>query len=97
MLGPWSKTEFFFNAGKGFHSNDARGTTIKVDPTDGVTAADRVDALVDATGMDVGLRTALVPNTQLSVSLWSLKLDSELVFVGEHQRRGEEGRRARRS
>ena len=83
VLGPWSKTEFFFNAGKGFHSNDARGTTIKVDPTDGVTPADRVDALVDATGMDVGLRTALVPNTQLSVSLWSLKLDSELVFVGD--------------
>jgi outer membrane receptor protein involved in Fe transport len=83
VLGPWSKTEFFFNAGKGFHSNDARGTTIKVDPTDGVTPAERVDALADATGMDVGLRTALVPNTQFSVSLWTLKLDSELVFVGD--------------
>ncbi len=33
VLGPWSKTEFFFNAGSGFHSNDARGTTITVDPT----------------------------------------------------------------
>jgi outer membrane receptor protein involved in Fe transport len=83
VLGPWSKTEFFFNAGKGFHSNDARGTTIKVDPIDGVTAAEQVDALVDATGMDVGLRTALVRNTQFSVSVWSLKLDSELVFVGD--------------
>ena len=83
VLGPWSKTEFFFNAGKGFHSNDARGTTIKVDPADGVTPADRVDALVDATGMDVGLRTALVRNTQFSVSLWSLRLDSELLFVGD--------------
>lgn len=83
VLGPWTKTEFFFNAGKGFHSNDARGTTIKVDPTDGVTPAGRVDALVDATGMDVGLRTALVPSTQFSVSLWSLKLESELVFVGD--------------
>ncbi|MBL8268760.1 TonB-dependent receptor [Steroidobacter sp.] len=83
VLGPWSKTEFFFNAGKGFHSNDARGTTITVDPTDGVTPADKVDALVDATGMDVGLRTALLPNTQFSVSLWSLKLDSELLFVGD--------------
>jgi outer membrane receptor protein involved in Fe transport len=48
-----------------------------------VTPAERVDALVDATGLDVGLRTALVPNTQVSVSLWSLKLDSELVFVGD--------------
>ena len=83
VLGPWSKTEFFFNAGKGFHSNDARGTTIQVDPADGVTAAERVNALVGATGLDVGLRTALVPNTQISVSLWSLKLDSELLFVGD--------------
>jgi outer membrane receptor protein involved in Fe transport len=83
VLGPWSKTEFFFNAGRGFHSNDARGTTIKVDPTDGVTPAERVDPLVAATGLDVGLRTALVPNTQLSVSLWSLELDSELLFVGD--------------
>jgi len=83
VLGPWNKTEFFFNAGKGFHSNDARGTTIRVDPTDGATPAERVDALVGATGLDVGLRTALVPNTQFSVSLWSLKLDSELLFVGD--------------
>lgn len=83
VLGPWSKTEFFFNAGRGFHSNDARGTTIRVDPTDGVTPAERVDALVGATGLDVGLRTALVRNTQFSVSLWSLKLDSELLFVGD--------------
>lgn len=83
VLGPWSKTEFFFNAGKGFHSNDARGTTITVDPTDGVTPADKVDALVDAVGLDVGVRTAIVPNTQLSLSLWSLQLDSELLFVGD--------------
>ena len=83
VLGPWSKTEVFFNAGKGFHSNDARGTTIKVDPSDGVTPANRVDALVDATGLDVGVRTAIVRNTQFSVSLWSLKLDSELLFVGD--------------
>ena len=27
ILGPWSKWEFFVNYGKGFHSNDARGTT----------------------------------------------------------------------
>ena len=66
VLGPWSETEFFFNVGKGFHSNDARGTTIRVDPTDGVTPAERVDPLVDALGVDVGVRTALLPNVQLS-------------------------------
>ncbi len=83
VLGPWAKTELFFNAGKGFHSNDARGTTITVDPTDGVTRVERVDALVDATGFDVGVRTAVVRNVQFSVSLWSLDLDSELLFIGD--------------
>jgi outer membrane receptor protein involved in Fe transport len=83
ILGPWKETEFFVNVGKGFHSNDARGTTIRVDPTDGLTPADRVDPLVDALGADVGVRTAVLPNMQLSLLLWTLELDSELVFVGD--------------
>jgi outer membrane receptor protein involved in Fe transport len=83
VLGPWAKTEFFFNLGNGFHSNDARGTTITVDPADGVTAASRVDALVKGTGADIGLRTALIPTMQISASVWGLDLDSELLFVGD--------------
>ena len=83
ILGPWRETEFFFNVGKGFHSNDARGTTIRVDPSDGVTPVDRVDPLVDALGADVGVRTAILPNVQLTASLWTLQLDSELLFVGD--------------
>jgi outer membrane receptor protein involved in Fe transport len=83
ILGPWKETELFVNVGKGFHSNDARGTTIRVDSTDGVTPADRVDPLVDALGADVGVRTAIFQNMQLSWSLWTLSLDSELLFVGD--------------
>ncbi len=83
VLGPWNKTEFFFDIGRGFHSNDARGATIRVDPADGVTPAERVAPLVKALGTDVGLRTAIVPNVQLSASFWQLDLDSELVFVGD--------------
>jgi TonB dependent receptor-like, beta-barrel/TonB-dependent Receptor Plug Domain len=83
ILGPWRETELFFNVGKGFHSNDARGTTIRVDPTDGVTPVDKVDPLVNALGADVGVRTAVLPNVQLTASLWTLKLDSELLFVGD--------------
>lgn len=49
VLGPWAHTELYLNAGRGFHSNDARGTTITVDPSDGVTPVSRVDALVPAT------------------------------------------------
>jgi len=83
ILGPWSETEFFFNVGQGFHGNDARGTTIRVDPTDGVTPVKRVDPLVNALGAEVGVRTAVLPNVQLTASLWTLKLDSELLFVGD--------------
>ncbi len=82
-LGPWARTEFFVNVGQGFHSNDARGTTIRVDPTDGVTPAQRVDPLVAATGAEIGLRSAPLPGLQLAMSLWSLELDSELLFVGD--------------
>ncbi|MBA2350502.1 MAG: TonB-dependent receptor [Burkholderiales bacterium] len=32
IFGPWAKTEYYLNAGGGFHSNDARGTTITLDP-----------------------------------------------------------------
>jgi outer membrane receptor protein involved in Fe transport len=83
VLGPWAETEFFLNAGRGFHTNDARGTTIRVDPIDGVTPAERVDPIVPATGTEVGFRTAAVPELQLSAALWNLDIDSELLFVGD--------------
>jgi outer membrane receptor protein involved in Fe transport len=80
---PRAGLDLFLNAGRGFHSNDARGATITVDPTDGVTPAETVDPLVDATAFDVGLRVALGGSMQASVSLWQLDLDSELLFVGD--------------
>jgi hypothetical protein len=83
VLGPWAETEYFVNAGRGFHSNDARGTTIRVDPTDAVTPVDRVDPLVAATGAEIGFRSAAVPGLQLYGALWGLELDSELLFVGD--------------
>jgi outer membrane receptor protein involved in Fe transport len=83
VLGPWRETEYFLNAGRGFHSNDARGTTIRVDPTDGVTPVDRVDPLVAATGAEVGFRSGAFPGWQLYGALWGLDLDSELLFVGD--------------
>jgi hypothetical protein len=83
VFGPWADTEFFVNAGRGFHENDARGTTITVDPADGVTAADRVRPMVRATGGEIGMRTAALPYTQLALTAWALDLDSELVYVGD--------------
>jgi hypothetical protein len=36
IFGPWANTEVYLNGGFGFHSNDARGTTITVEPKTGV-------------------------------------------------------------
>lgn len=83
VFGPWATTELFVNLGEGFHSNDARGTTIKVDPTDGVTPVDAVNPLVKARGGEIGFRTIPFTELQLSGSIWQLNLDSELLFVGD--------------
>ena len=82
IAGPWAKTEFFFNAGRGFHSNDARGTTASVDPRTG-EAIDKVPGLVAARGMELGTRTEWLPGLQSSLAAWKLDFDSELVYVGD--------------
>jgi hypothetical protein len=82
VFGPWARTEFYLNAGRGFHSNDARGTVIAVDPNSG-TAVDRVTPLARSTGLDLGVRSEWLRGLQTSLSLFRLDFDSELVFVGD--------------
>ena len=74
VLGPWARTEFFINAGRGFHSNDARGTT---------DAAAPVPGLVASRGWELGVRSEWLPGLQTSLALWTLSADSELVYVGD--------------
>ncbi|HEY0821363.1 MAG TPA: TonB-dependent receptor [Rhizobacter sp.] len=74
VAGPWARTEFFFNAGRGFHSNDARGATDPVDPAPGLAAS---------RGHEIGVRTEWLPGLQSSLALWRLDFDSELVYVGD--------------
>jgi hypothetical protein len=99
VFGPWDKTEYYFNAGYGFHSNDARGTVTTVnpdprpgtrptcvDPTVGACTGDAVNPvqpLVRATGYEIGARTALIPGLQSTLTLWRLDIASELIFVGD--------------
>lgn len=94
VLGPWARTELYASYGEAFHSNDARGATLRhvpvsVDPPQ----SDPLDAngdpvkpapgLVKTRGSEVGLRTAWLPGLQSTLSLWTLTFDSELVFVGD--------------
>ena len=82
VAGPWASTEFYVNAGGGFHSNDARGTTIRVDPKTG-DAADRVTPLVRSRGAELGVRGNWLPGLQTSLAIYRLDLASELLFVGD--------------
>ena len=82
VLGPWSDVEYFVNYGQGFHSNDARGATIAVDPASGAPAQ-RVTPLVRAKGGEVGFRAAPFKGAQTSVALWRLDIGSELIFLGD--------------
>jgi hypothetical protein len=82
IFGPWSKTEFFAGFGNGFHSNDARGTTITVAPKTG-DPADRVPALVRSQGFEIGVRSEYIPGLQSSFSLYQLDFASELTFSGD--------------
>lgn len=83
VLGPWVKTEFFFNYGKGFHSNDARGVIDKWDPTQPGVASTPVPALVGSMGKEIGLKTQYFDGLQSSVALWQLDSDSEIIYSAD--------------
>jgi hypothetical protein len=82
LLGPWQQTELYLNFGEGFHSNDARGATLQVNPTTH-EAVQPVSPLARAKGVDLGARTSLIPKLQTSVTYFVLDLASELVFSGD--------------
>jgi outer membrane receptor protein involved in Fe transport len=82
IFGPWDETEYFISAGSGFHSNDARGAVITVDPKSLAPAA-QSPALVRSSGAELGVRSEWVPKLQSSLALWRLALASELVFAGD--------------
>ncbi|MGE3958236.1 MAG: TonB-dependent receptor [Vicinamibacterales bacterium] len=89
VFGPWRGTEFYMNAGLGFHSNHAGGVMQRVDPVTGTTI--RTDGtlvespppLVRTRGAETGLRAAVGDRVQSSVALWLIDSDSELLYTAE--------------
>jgi hypothetical protein len=80
-IGPWNSTELYVNAGTGFHSNSALGATLKQD-ADG-NPVEPVTPLVRAKGAEIGVRTVAIPHLQSTISWWTLRLGSELVYNGD--------------
>jgi hypothetical protein len=81
-FGPWRESELYLNYGQGFHSNDARGTTTNIDPKT-LEAVGETPGLVRSRGMEIGLRTEIVPKNQTAISLYRLDFDSELTYIGD--------------
>jgi hypothetical protein len=71
VFGPFAKTEFYVNAGFGFHSNDVRGIS------------QGAPLLVQSRGAEIGARTQAIKGLDSSVALFVLDFDSELVFGGD--------------
>ncbi len=93
IFGPWSATEFYASAGRGYHSNDVRGAVGTVDTlgtafnllagNKTVVRQQTTPLLTSAVGAEVGVRTGIVPHLQLSAALFQLDIDSELIFSGD--------------
>ena len=87
IFGPWSRTEFYVQAGSSFHSNDVRGATQREQPISPdnpfPTATARIPLLVQTKGAEIGVRTSALANLQSTLSLWYLHSESELQQDGD--------------
>ena len=90
VFGPFAKTELYLNAGLGFHSNDVRGATITVDPTDRVTPQQRVPLLVRSRGAEVGARTQFVKGLDSTLALFLLEFELRAPVRGRRRHDGGE-------
>ena len=73
--------ELYADAGRAYHSNDARGAVQRVSPTTG-DPVDSVPLFAAADGAELGLRYES-GGFAASLALWALRLESELVYVGD--------------
>ncbi len=91
VVGPWYDTEYFANIGYGYHSNDARGTTLQLDPSNGNPvinpdtglSAARISPAAWSRGGEAGIRSNFVPGLNSTFAIWWLESSQELVFKGD--------------
>jgi outer membrane receptor protein involved in Fe transport len=80
ILGPWAKTELYFSAGRGFHSNDVRGVFGTV-PEEGTSLSGGTTPMLASTnGYEIGLRTNIIPKLSLQFAVFQQDFGSELVY-----------------
>ena len=86
IFGPWFDTEYFINGGFGYHSNDARGTTLQRDPNNGNildSNAAKISPMAQSRGGETGIRSNFINGLNSTLALWWLESNQELVFTGD--------------
>jgi hypothetical protein len=73
VISPSSELDLFFNAGGGFHSNDARV----------VISHSNQRTLPRAFGAEIGIKLRILSRIIFSSSFWLLDLENEFVYVGD--------------
>jgi outer membrane receptor protein involved in Fe transport len=82
-IGPFYKTELYLSAGRGFHSEDVRGVfgTVPGEGQPGLLGPTPLVAPAD--GFEIGLRTDLIPKTQMQVAVFREDFESEQRYVAD--------------
>ncbi len=88
IFGTWAKTEFYLEGGSSYHSNDARGTTLRVQPVSADypypnTPGDKIPPLIPTKGAEFGVRTSPISHLNSTLSFWYLHSKSELQQDGD--------------
>ena len=80
ILGPFAATEVYLSAGRGFHSDDVRGVFGTV-PIEGVPGtAGKTPLLASTTGVEVGVRSNIVPKLSMQLAIFQQEFNSELAY-----------------
>jgi outer membrane receptor protein involved in Fe transport len=79
-VGPFLKTEFYYSAGRGFHSNDIRSVsgTVLLENIPGFALP--TPLLVKVDSQEIGLRSDIIPKTHIQFAAFLLHVQSEQTY-----------------
>jgi outer membrane receptor protein involved in Fe transport len=82
-VGPFWQTEVYVSAGRGFHSEDVRGVfgTVPGEGQPGLLGP--TPLLAPADGLEFGVRTDIIPKTQVQIALFREDFESEQRYVAD--------------
>jgi len=80
VVGPFALTEVYLSAGRGFHSDDVRGVFGTV-PIEGIPGtAGSTPLLAPTSGVELGIRSNIVPQLSMELALFRQQFNSELTY-----------------